>query len=92
MAKYESIVTIRGTIDGLTFRDTAEGKIVGKKTGPSREKVLTHENFELTRNNASEFRQAIKDARLLRWALGTGQYAGWCTLHYAERSCERITS
>lgn len=71
MAKYESIVTIHGTIDDLTFRDTPEGKIVGRKTGPTREKVLTHKNFELTRINASEFGQAIKDARLLRHALGS---------------------
>lgn len=71
MAKYESIVTIRGTIDGLTFRDTAEGKVVGRKTGPTREKVLTHENFKRTRNNASEFKQAVHDGRLLRRALGS---------------------
>ncbi|AXY77923.1 hypothetical protein D3H65_29755 [Paraflavitalea soli] len=70
MAKYESVVTIRGTIDDLTFRHTAEGKIVGKKTGPTRERVLTHENFELTRTNAREFKQAIMDATLLRRALG----------------------
>jgi hypothetical protein len=71
MAKYESMITIRGTIDDLTFRNTAEGKIVGKKTGPTRERVLTHENFELTRTNAREFGQAIKDATLLRRALGS---------------------
>jgi|GEM_PF-734289 len=71
MAKYESIVTIRGTIDGLTFRDTQEGKVVGRKTGPTREKVLTHENFKRTRSNASEFKQAVHDARLLRRALGS---------------------
>jgi len=71
MAKYESIVTIRGTIDDLTFRNTAEGKIVGRKTGPTREKVLTHENFKRTRINASQFRQVIKDATLLRRALGS---------------------
>jgi len=71
MAKYESIVTIRGTIDDLTFRNTAEGNIVGRKTGPTREKVLTHENFKRTRNNASEFKQAVHDARLLRRALGS---------------------
>lgn len=71
MAKYESIVTIRGTIDDLTFRNTAEGKIVGAKTGPTRERVLTDEKFAQTRNNASEFKQAIKDARLLRRALSS---------------------
>ncbi|NII24370.1 hypothetical protein HB364_04740 [Pseudoflavitalea sp. X16] len=71
MAKYESIVTIRGTIDDLTFRKTAEGKVVGAKTGPTREKVLTHENFARTRHYAHEFKQAVKDATLLRRALGS---------------------
>ncbi len=31
MAKYSSVLTIRGTIDDLTFRLTPEGKIVGVK-------------------------------------------------------------
>lgn len=79
MAKYESILTIRGTIDHLTFRNTPEGKIVGKKTGPTREQVLTHERFARTRCNAREFKQAIEDATLLRQALGRALDGVRCT-------------
>ena len=69
MAKYESLITIRGTVDDMTFRKTKEGKVVGKKTGPTREKVLTNPKFARTRRNAGELKLANKDAMLLRHAL-----------------------
>lgn len=79
MAKYESIVKIRGTIDGLTFRDTKEGKIVSAKTGPTREQVLEKEEFANTRLLAQEFKKVTKDATLLRRALGHSLDGVRCT-------------
>lgn len=71
MAKVISLFKFRGSIDDLTFRQTQDGFIAGMKPGPTRERVLSHENFRLTRRNADEFQQAIRDARLLRHGLGT---------------------
>ncbi|NII29682.1 hypothetical protein HB364_31675 [Pseudoflavitalea sp. X16] len=71
MAKVTSLIELRGTIADLTFRKTEDGIIAGMKPGPSREKVLTHENFKRTRRNAAEFQLAIQEATLLRHALGT---------------------
>ncbi|MDF2191191.1 hypothetical protein [Paraflavitalea sp. CAU 1676] len=79
MAKYSSVLTIRGTIDDLTFRLTPEGKIVGSKTGPTREQVLQSDKFALTRRNASEFKRAIQDATLLRRALSDALNGVRCT-------------
>ena len=70
MAKAISIFKISGTIDALSFRQTEFGMEVGCKPGPSREKVLTADSFELTRRNANEFKLAIKNAKLLRKAFG----------------------
>ena len=70
MAKVISLLQLRGSIDDLTFRKTEDGTIAGMKPGPTRERVLTHENFKRTRRNAAEFQEAIQDARLLRHALG----------------------
>ncbi len=74
MAKVIGLFKLRGSIDDLTFRKTQDGFIAGMKPGPTRERVLSHENFMLTRRNAYEFQQAIRDARLLRHALGTALY------------------
>lgn len=79
MAKYDSLFTIHGTIDGLTFRETAEGKIVGAKTGPTREQVLSSDRFTLTRYNAAEFKQSVQAATLLRRALDEALEGLRCT-------------
>jgi len=70
MAKVISPLKLSGTIGDLTIRQTKFGGIAGLKPGPSREKVLTHENFRRTRRNAGEFKLAIAAATLLRRALG----------------------
>jgi hypothetical protein len=70
MAKVIGLFKLRGSIDDLTFRRTQDGIIAGMKPGPTRERVLSHVNFELTRRNSEEFQLAIKDAQLLRHALG----------------------
>jgi hypothetical protein len=70
MAKVVSLFKIRGTIGDLTFRETKSGTVAGLKPGPTREQVLTSDRFDQTRRNAGEFKGAIKDATLLRRALG----------------------
>jgi hypothetical protein len=70
MAKVISPFTIRGSIGDLNFRDTSVGNVAGLKPGPTREQVLTSDDFERTRRNAGEFKSAIKNAKLLRQALG----------------------
>jgi len=71
MAKVIGIIKLRGTIDDITFRDTQEGNIASRKTGPTREKVLYDPDFDQTRRYAGEFKLAAKDAKLLRHALGS---------------------
>jgi hypothetical protein len=44
--------------------------VAGLKPGPTREQVLTSDRFDQTRRNAGEFKAAIKNATLLRRALG----------------------
>jgi hypothetical protein len=70
MAKIISPLQLSGSIGDLTISQTKFGGIAGLKPGPSREKVLTHENFRRTRRNAGEFKLAIAAATLLRRALG----------------------
>jgi hypothetical protein len=70
MAKVISPIQLRGLLAETTYRLTENGNIAGRKTGPTREKVLTHENFGLTRRNASEFKMAVQDSAALRYALG----------------------
>ena len=70
MAKVISPLQLSGSIGDLTISQTKFGGIAGLKPGPSREKVLTHENFRRTRRNAGEFKLAIAAATLLRRALG----------------------
>ena len=71
MAKVVSLFQIRGTIGDLTFRQTASGTVAQQRPGPTREQVLTSDRFKNTRRNAGEFKVAIRDAKLLRHALGS---------------------
>jgi hypothetical protein len=70
MAKNEGLFKLRGLLDDTVFRITEDGNIASRKTGPSSEKVLTHENFDRTRRNAAEFKMAVQDGAELRYALG----------------------
>jgi len=71
MAKVIGPIKLRGTVGDMNFRLTEHGNIAGEKPGPTRERVLTDEKFELTRRQAREFQGAIRDATLLRRALGS---------------------
>ncbi|WP_315822258.1 hypothetical protein [Paraflavitalea speifideaquila] len=69
MAKVISLFKISGTISDLTFRQTKDGLVAQMKPGPTREEVLTSDNFRRTRLNADEFGLAVKEATLLRRGL-----------------------
>lgn len=69
MAKVISLFKLSGTISDLTFRQTKDGVVAQMKPGPSRERVLHHERFRITRLVAAEFTMAGKEAKLLRDAL-----------------------
>ncbi len=71
MAKVVGLFKLSGTISDLTFRQTKDGPVAQMKPGPSREKVLTSDNFRRTRLNAGEFQLAVKEATLLRRSLRT---------------------
>lgn len=69
MAKQKSLIKIEGTIDDLTFYKSANGYIVRKKGGVSKEKILNDPAFERTRENGMEFGQAATTGKILRRAI-----------------------
>ncbi|WP_276484349.1 hypothetical protein [Paraflavitalea pollutisoli] len=69
MAKAFGIIKVRGAIDDLSFRQTEFGNEVGRKPGPTRERVLHHERFHNTRLNLEEFKRSMEGSKLLRKAL-----------------------
>lgn len=66
MARYKSNIKIKGTVNGMTFRQTPNGSIVSGKTGPTSEQVLGDPRFEKTRKMYEEFARACNGARMFR--------------------------
>ncbi len=66
MARQKGIVKIEGTMDDITFFKTQDGFMVKQKSEVSKERIMTDEAFERTRENMSEFARAGKGAKLLR--------------------------
>jgi len=71
MAKQDSFIKIKGTLDGLTFYKSIDGHLVRKKGGVSRERIMTEANFVRTRENIAEFGLTAHAGRLLRSSIGT---------------------
>lgn len=69
MAKQESIITLNGTIDNISFFKTKDGYNARKKTGISKAAMESSPNFERTRENMAEFGRAAQAAKLLRTTL-----------------------
>lgn len=69
MAKQESIITLNGTIDNISFFKTKDGYSARKKTGISKAAMESNPNFDRTRENMAEFGRAAQAAKLLREAL-----------------------
>lgn len=66
MAKQESIITLNGTIDNISFFKTKDGYNARKKRGVSKAEMELNPNFDRTRENMAEFSRAAKAAKLLR--------------------------
>jgi hypothetical protein len=69
MAKQDGLIPLRGSIDNLTFSKSPFGYLAKKKSGPTRKAVLKDENFERTRENAAEFKTAVRTATVVRHSL-----------------------
>lgn len=69
MAKQESIITLNGTIDNISFFKTKDGYSARKKAGVSAATIANDPRFERTRENMAEFGRAAKASKLLRTAL-----------------------
>lgn len=69
MAKQESIITLNGTIDNISFFKTKDGYNARKKTGISKAAMESNPNFDRTRENMAEFGRAAQAAKLLRHTL-----------------------
>ena len=69
MAKQESIITLNGAIDNISFFKTKDGYNARKKTGVSADVIATDSRFARTRENMAEFKRAAKASKLLRDAL-----------------------
>lgn len=70
MAKQDSFIKIRGTLDGLTFYKSKDGHLVRRKGGVSRERIMTEASFVRTRENIAEFGLTANSGRLLRSSIG----------------------
>lgn len=69
MAKFESIIDLKGTIQGMTFYKTKDGTLVRKKGGVDKKRIMTDPAFVRTRENGMEFGHNAKMAQLVRRAL-----------------------
>ena len=71
MAKTSGIIKIEGTIDDLTFYKKDGATFVRKKGGVNKERIDSDPNFVRTRENNSEFKHNVSQAKLLRMAMGS---------------------
>lgn len=55
MARYKSIIQLRGRIGDLVYRRYGGINFVGEITGPTKEQILTAPEFANTRKNMAEF-------------------------------------
>jgi hypothetical protein len=65
MAKYISNMRVRGTLYGVTYRQTKDGMVMQEKPGPSSEQVKNDPEFVETRKMSSEFGKACTGSRIL---------------------------
>lgn len=66
MAKVDGIVTIQGTVKGMTFYHSKDGQFVRAKGGISKKRILHDPAFQRTRENGMEFGHNAKMGQLVR--------------------------
>jgi len=65
MAKQIGIVPLSGTIANLTFSHGQDGLLARLKSALDKERIMTDDAFERTRENSKEFARACKGAKTL---------------------------
>ncbi len=72
MARQEGHIKTRGTLNDLNYYQAADGSFkVRKKAKFDGHRLLTDPNFEMVRQNMSEFRKTANAGKVLRDELGT---------------------
>jgi hypothetical protein len=71
MARQIGTLKIQGSLDDITFIQTADGYIVRRKSNINRRKVMTSSAFSRTRETMAEFTTAAHAGKLLRQSLST---------------------
>ena len=69
MAKQKGVIPLTGPMGGISFYESEGEYRAREKSGPSRDAVLTKESFARTRENAAEFRRAVRAGTMLRYSL-----------------------
>lgn len=71
MAKYKSIVEIRGSIDDLVFYNLNGIPVVRKKSGFNKNDYASNPKYAKVRENSSEFGYCSKSGKMFRMALAS---------------------
>jgi len=66
MARQDGIIPLRGSKGDLTFSKGPFRNLATRKSGPTRKQVLKSKQFKRTRENAAEFKTAVRSATLVR--------------------------
>jgi hypothetical protein len=69
MAKQAGVLKFTGSLGGISFYKCDGEYRARETTGPSRKTVLTSKRFARTRENAAEFRKAVRAGLLVRRSL-----------------------
>lgn len=71
MSKQTSIITLKGTLNGISFYKMEGENLARLANGPSKEQIENDQNFQRTRENNAEFGGSATVAKALRIALIT---------------------
>ena len=71
MARQVGIIRLTGGVGNLSFYKSQDGYLVRKKSGVSRERIMSDPAYARTRENIAEFRRGALATKLLRRAFST---------------------
>lgn len=66
MAKQTSIITLNGTVGGLSFYKTKDGHMAREKGGVSKERIMTDPKYARTRENLKEFTENARTVKMVK--------------------------
>jgi hypothetical protein len=69
MARQTGIITLEGTIGGITFYKSQDGDLARQKGGVPGDRIASDPAFQRTRENGAEFGRAGKAGKLLRTSI-----------------------